>query len=49
MQASGLDLVTLHIYSPPIKNMKTYQFATMTGADNSAPYSVQMVGMGEGI
>lgn len=49
MQAAGQDLITLHIYSPPIKNMKTYQFATMTGADNSTPYSVQVVGMGEGI
>jgi len=33
MQAAGRDLITLHIYSPPIKNMKTYQFATMTGAE----------------
>lgn len=28
MQARGQDLVTLHIYSPPIKKMNTYEFAT---------------------
>lgn len=27
MQAPGHDLVTLHIYSPPIKKMNTYDFA----------------------
>ncbi len=27
MQAPGQDLVTLHIYSPPIKKMNTYDFA----------------------
>lgn len=35
MQAAGTDLVTLHIYSPPIKNMHTYEFAAATGADKS--------------
>ncbi len=35
MQAAGTDLVTLHIYSPPIKNMHTYEFAAATGADRS--------------
>lgn len=28
MQAPGKDLVTLHIYSPPISKMNTYDFAT---------------------
>lgn len=28
MQAPGQDLVTLHIYSPPIKKMNTYDFAS---------------------
>ncbi|MEQ8316893.1 MAG: cysteine dioxygenase family protein [Phycisphaerales bacterium] len=28
MQAKGVDLITLHIYSPPIKQMGTYDFAT---------------------
>lgn len=28
MQAKGQDLVTLHIYSPPIKKMNVYEFAT---------------------
>lgn len=27
MQAPGLDLITLHIYSPPISKMNTYKFA----------------------
>lgn len=26
MQAAGVDLVTLHIYSPPIKSMNTYEY-----------------------
>lgn len=33
MQAPGTDLITLHIYSPPIKNMNTYQFACSAGPD----------------
>jgi cysteine dioxygenase len=33
MQAPGLDLVTLHIYSPPITKMKTYKFAVSDGAE----------------
>lgn len=28
MQAKGVDLITLHIYSPPIKQMGTYDFAS---------------------
>lgn len=35
MQAAGTDLVTLHIYSPPIKNMHTYEFAAATVRDKS--------------
>ena len=27
MQAKGVDLITLHIYTPPIKQMGTYDFA----------------------
>lgn len=27
MQARGVDLITLHIYSPPIRQMGTYDFA----------------------
>jgi len=40
MQAAGADLVTLHIYSPPITRMNTYRFAQplemlgMYGADD---------------
>ncbi|MFO0859953.1 MAG: cysteine dioxygenase family protein [Phycisphaerales bacterium] len=33
LQAPGTDLVTLHIYSPPIKKMNTYQFACSAGPD----------------
>lgn len=33
MQAPGTDLVTLHIYSPPISKMHTYKFAVSDGAD----------------
>lgn len=32
MQAKGEDLITLHIYSPPITKMHTYKFATSDGA-----------------
>ncbi|QYO64773.1 cysteine dioxygenase family protein [Leptolyngbya sp. 7M] len=33
MQAPGEDLVTLHIYSPPISKMHTYTFCVSDGAD----------------
>lgn len=33
MQAPGSDLVTLHIYSPPIQKMNTYLFACSEGAE----------------
>jgi cysteine dioxygenase len=39
MQAPGEDLVTLHIYSPKIKKMKTYQFSSSEGAENCEAYS----------
>ncbi len=38
MQAPGEDLVTLHIYSPRIKKMKTYSFCTSEGAENCEAY-----------
>lgn len=38
MQAPGEDLVTLHIYSPPIQCMQTYKFATSDGAECAANY-----------
>lgn len=38
MQAPGRDLVTLHIYSPPITKMKTYDFKTSAGADCGEKY-----------
>lgn len=43
MQAPGRDLVTLHIYSPPITKMRTYQFATSDGADCGVAYTGQSV------
>jgi cysteine dioxygenase len=33
MQAPGLDLITMHIYSPPIAKMHTYKFAVSDGAE----------------
>jgi cysteine dioxygenase len=33
MQAPGKDVVTLHIYSPPIVKMNTYSFTTSEGAE----------------
>ncbi|MFM9997117.1 MAG: cysteine dioxygenase [Phycisphaerales bacterium] len=38
MQAPGRDLVTLHIYSPPITKMHTYEFKTSAGADCGDKY-----------
>lgn len=35
MQARGVDLITLHIYSPPIKQMGTYDFASGERAESS--------------
>lgn len=41
MQAPGKDLVTLHIYSPPITKMHTYEFATSVGAESCCVYDSQ--------
>jgi cysteine dioxygenase len=38
MQAPGIDLITLHIYSQPIVKMKTYKFATSEGAESAGKY-----------
>ena len=38
MQAPGSDLITLHIYSPPITKMRTYKFATSEGAEGCDRY-----------
>jgi len=38
MQAPGKDLITMHIYSPPISKMRTYTFATSLGAEGSDAY-----------
>jgi cysteine dioxygenase len=38
MQAPGQDLITLHIYSPPIQKMHTWKFATSDGAENACRY-----------
>lgn len=38
MQGPGEDLITLHIYSPPIASMQTYKFATSDGAECAANY-----------
>jgi cysteine dioxygenase len=39
MQAPGQDLITLHIYSPPIAKMHTYTFATSNGAEECQKYT----------
>src|SRR5689334_2382955 len=38
MQAPGTDLITLHMYSPPIDKMRTYKFATSEGAESAGKY-----------
>jgi len=38
MQGAGQDLITLHIYSPPIAKMHTYRFATSEGAESCGKY-----------
>jgi cysteine dioxygenase len=37
-QAPGTDLVTLHIYSPRIKKMNTYEFRVSQGAEGCDSY-----------
>jgi hypothetical protein len=39
MQAAGSDLITLHIYSPPIRKMNTYEFAAPIAADVANNYA----------
>lgn len=39
MQAPGMDLITLHIYSPAITRMRTYKFAVSEGAEGSSKYA----------
>lgn len=36
MQAAGLDLVTLHIYSMPIAKMETYEYPLSAGPDKGS-------------
>jgi cysteine dioxygenase len=38
MQPPGVDLITLHMYSPPIAKMRTYKFATSEGAECASKY-----------
>lgn len=38
MQEAGVDLITLHIYSPPIRKMNTYQFAARVSDESSGSY-----------
>lgn len=38
MQSPGKDLITLHIYSPPITHMNTYQLAVPCTAEAGAVY-----------
>ena len=39
MQAPGQDLITLHIYSPPIRQMNVYQFASRVSDECAAKYA----------
>ncbi|MFN0133795.1 MAG: cysteine dioxygenase [Phycisphaerales bacterium] len=39
MQPPGTDLVTMHIYSPPIAKMRTYKFTTSIGAEGCDAYA----------
>lgn len=41
MQAPGRDLITLHIYSPPIRKMNTYDFANAVSAECADRYATQ--------
>jgi cysteine dioxygenase len=44
MQGPGRDLVTLHIYSPRIKKMRTYAFAVSDGAEGCDSYAGEGAG-----
>ncbi len=41
MQAPGADLITLHIYSPPLTRMHTYGYATSAGAEGCEIYDLR--------
>jgi len=43
MQSMNCDLITLHIYSPPISKMNTYDFANSANADVAAKYATPTV------
>lgn len=44
MQTPGTDLITLHIYSPPIKKMNTYDFANSIGKEVAERYALPTKG-----
>jgi cysteine dioxygenase len=44
MQATGTDLITLHIYSPPITQMNVYDFASPVPESESRVYAPQPAG-----
>jgi cysteine dioxygenase len=46
-QAAGKDLITLHIYSPPINKMNTYEFAAPVAGDSANAYASPDAGKGE--
>ena len=48
MQDPGKDLITLHIYSLPIKNMTTYEFASRISPEAASAYK-QPVGVTAGV
>ncbi len=37
LQPAGTDLITLHIYSPPIRSMHTYEFAPVCKPESDTP------------
>ncbi len=39
MQAPGTDLITLHIYSPPIRKMNVYEFASPAPVECASAYA----------
>jgi cysteine dioxygenase len=47
MQAPGTDLITLHIYSPPIKSMNTYEFAARVSEESSNKYGPAAAASGD--
>lgn len=47
MQGPGQDLVTLHIYSPPIERMNVYEFASRVSEECADRYAVKPAPAGE--